>query len=149
MPAKLVPLIERAEWNGGLSAVLPRILEPFKDAEVDALVLGCSHYPIIRPQIEQEMGVGVQVVDSGAAIARQVRRVLERESLLATGASPTYEFRDTAGSPTFREIIAYLDIRVGGGVAMPSPPTPSPNSGERGLFVPSPGIGRGWRVSAG
>lgn len=109
---ELVPLIERADWNRGLSAVLPRILEPFKEAEVDALVLGCSHYPIIRAQIEQEMGAGVQVVDSGAAIARQVHRVLERESLLATNASPTYEFRDTAGSPTFREIIDYLDIRV-------------------------------------
>ena len=110
---ELVPLIERADWNGGLSAVFARISEPFKDPEGAGLVLARSHYPIIRAQIEQEMGDGVQVVDSGAAIARQVRRVLERESLLAIGECPTYEFRDTAGSPTFREIIDYLDIRIG------------------------------------
>jgi glutamate racemase len=110
---ELVPLIERAEWDTGVPEILPRLLAPFKRAEIDALVLGCSHYPIIREQIQREMGVDVTVLDSGTAIARQVQRVLERESLLATGATPSFDFIATAETPAFRQIIDRLGIQRG------------------------------------
>ena len=110
---ELVPLIEKAEWDSSVPELLPTLLAPFKQAEIDALVLGCSHYPIIREQIQREMGGDVTVLDSGTAIARQVQRVLERESLLATGATPSYDFIATTETPAFRQIIDRLGIQCG------------------------------------
>ena len=110
---ELVPLIEKAEWDSSVPDILPTLLAPFKQADIDALVLGCSHYPIIREQIQREMGGGVTVLDSGTAIARQVQRVLERESLLATGVTPSYDFIATTETPAFRQIIDRLGIQSG------------------------------------
>ena len=109
---ELVPLIERAEWDTRVPEILPRLLAPYKLAEIDALVLGCSHYPIIREQIQLELGDDVTVLDSGTAIARQVGRVLERESLLANGSYPTHDFVTTSLSPAFQQILERLEICV-------------------------------------
>jgi glutamate racemase len=54
-----------------------------REAGVDALVLGCTHYPFLYEEIAAGLGPGVQIVDSGLAVARQVRRVLRREGVLA------------------------------------------------------------------
>jgi len=109
---ELVPLIENAEWDSSVPELLPTLLAPFKRAEIDALVLGCSHYPIIREQIQREMGADVTVLDSGTAIARQVQRVLERESLLAIESHPSHDFVTTSPSPAFQQILERLDICV-------------------------------------
>jgi glutamate racemase len=44
---------------------------------IDALVLGCTHYPIVRPLIERIVGPGVRVIDPAPAIARRVEKVLQ------------------------------------------------------------------------
>lgn len=49
----------------------------------DVLVLGCTHYPFLRPRIAELAGPAVTLLESGEAVARQTRRVLERENLLA------------------------------------------------------------------
>jgi len=49
----------------------------------DVLVLGCTHYPFLRPRIAELAGPAVALLDTGEAVARQTRRVLERENLLA------------------------------------------------------------------
>lgn len=49
-----------------------RILEPFRSAEVDTVVLGCTHFPLIRDLLQPVLGTGTQWVDSGDAIARRV-----------------------------------------------------------------------------
>ncbi len=49
---------------------------------VDTLVLGCTHFPLLRAPIERVAGPTVTVIDSGAAVARQARRVLEQNNLL-------------------------------------------------------------------
>jgi len=46
-------------------------------------VLGCTHYPFLRPRIAELAGPAVTLLESGEAVARQTRRVLERENLLA------------------------------------------------------------------
>jgi glutamate racemase len=57
-------------------ALLERYLSPMIEADVDQLVLGCTHYPFLRPAIERLMGPGTAVIDPAPSIARQVAHVL-------------------------------------------------------------------------
>ena len=59
-----------------------RYTEPLLKAGADTLVLGCTHYPFLRPLIAEIVGPDVILLDTGEAVARQTRRVLEREQLL-------------------------------------------------------------------
>jgi glutamate racemase len=52
---------------------------------VDALVLGCTHYPILRRVIQETMGAGVRLIDSGVATARSVEDALEQANLRRRG----------------------------------------------------------------
>jgi glutamate racemase len=109
---ELVPRIERGGWTTELPEVLPGILEPFRRAEVDALVLGCSHYPLLRREIEAELGPAVAVLDSGEAIARQVRRVLNQRGLLAAPHAPSCRLITTAASPALSHVLERLEIET-------------------------------------
>ncbi|WP_298429629.1 glutamate racemase [Ottowia sp.] len=53
--------------------------------EIDTLVLGCTHYVFAREVLRTLVGPGVQIIDTGAAVARQTRRILEQADALATG----------------------------------------------------------------
>jgi len=70
-----VPLAEEG-WDGAgvVQQVAQRYLEPLRAAEIDTLVLGCTHYPLLREAIGQVMGRSVQLVDSAEAIASEVER---------------------------------------------------------------------------
>ena len=82
---KLVPLIEQGKLGGEkLQGVLRQVLAPFLKENIDTLALGCTHFPLVRNEIQQLLGPEVQLLDSGEAIARQLRRVLERNTNLAT-----------------------------------------------------------------
>jgi glutamate racemase len=58
------------------AALLARYLGPMIEADVDQLVLGCTHYPFLRPIIEQLIGPGISVIDPAPSIARQVAQVM-------------------------------------------------------------------------
>jgi glutamate racemase len=58
-------------------------LEPMVARGIDALVLGCTHYPLVRPLIERIVGPGVRVIDPAPAIARRVEQVLRERGTLA------------------------------------------------------------------
>lgn len=83
----LVELVEGGEIDGPDVADRVRpFLEPLRAAGADVVVLGCTHYPFLAPAIQQILGPEVQLVESGAAVARQTERVLrERGSLTGTG----------------------------------------------------------------
>lgn len=73
----LVELVESGEISGPeVERFLARTLAPLREAGVDTVVLGCTHYPFLREPIGEVMGEGVEIVDSGEAVARQVERVL-------------------------------------------------------------------------
>jgi glutamate racemase len=110
---ELVPRIERGAFATELPAVLPDVLRPFQEAQVDVLVLGCSHYPILREEIQAILGDGVTVLDSGAAIARQLFRVLVRQGIEApTDSRPDHLIVTTADSPTLPSMIERLGIKM-------------------------------------
>lgn len=84
----LADLIEDGHLDDDeLRARLAEFAAPLREAGVDTVVLGCTHYPFVRAQIEAALGPGVQLLDSGPAIARQTARVLrERGALEPAGA---------------------------------------------------------------
>ena len=79
----LVPLIENGEINSKeMNQLLHVYLEPMIAANIDYLVLGCSHYPYLIPQIKKILPKEIKIIDSGEAVARQTKNVLsERNGL--------------------------------------------------------------------
>lgn len=102
---KFVPIVESNEMNSSIAAkVVEESLQPLV-GKVDTLILGCTHYPLLRPLIQKVMGSDVKLIDSGAETVRDISVLLnyflingeEREKL-------NHEFYTTAGVETFREI---------------------------------------------
>jgi glutamate racemase len=76
----LVPLVEEGWLQRPETAMIVRkYLRPLKDKQIDALILGCTHYPVLRRVIQKKIGASVVLVDSAEAIALQVRAYLESE----------------------------------------------------------------------
>jgi glutamate racemase len=55
--------------------------EPLREADVDTVILGCTHYPLIRPMLQRMLGPQVTLISSGAALARQVEHALSTRKL--------------------------------------------------------------------
>ncbi|NLI12776.1 glutamate racemase [Pelotomaculum propionicicum] len=105
----LVDMVESGCWEGPeAEALLRSYLDPLLARGVDTIILGCTHYPFLRPVVERIAGSGVSVIDSGEAIARQVARVLERNSLLSGGTAPGGESFFTSGDPGYVEPVMRL-----------------------------------------
>jgi glutamate racemase len=82
-PTGLVEAVEAGKLDTPETAeAVRRALEPMLEQGVDALVLGCTHYPFLKPLLREVAGDGVRLVDSGEGVARQTRRVLEARHLL-------------------------------------------------------------------
>jgi glutamate racemase len=80
---ELVTLVERGVLEGPeVEEELRRSLQPLLAKDVDVIVLGCTHFPALRPSIERVAGKRVQIIDSGAAIARRTHAVLDAEGLV-------------------------------------------------------------------
>lgn len=85
----LVEHIEAGELDSpGIRAMLKQFLRPLLEKGVDTIVLGCTHYPFVMPLIRELVGEGIQIIDTGAAIARELERQLEIRGLLATADAP-------------------------------------------------------------
>ena len=81
----LVPLIEAGKLNSKeLTLLLEKYLKPMLQFNIDHLVLGCTHYPYLIPQIKIIVGEHVNIIDSGEAVAKQTKTDLEAQGLLST-----------------------------------------------------------------
>ena len=89
-----VPLAEEG-WAASAVArsVAEQYLRDFRNAEVGALVLGCTHYPILRDLISEVIGADVPLIDSGEAAAQEVRSLLESQQLRASQTTRELEER--------------------------------------------------------
>lgn len=90
-----VGLVEAVEQGAAdtpaLRALLDAHLTPLLDAGADVIVLGCTHYVFLRRLVEERVGTGVKVIDTGAAVARQVGRRLAQVNALCARARPGRE----------------------------------------------------------
>ena len=81
----LVELIESGKIESKeMNNLLEIYLNPMKEANIDYLVLGCSHYPYLIPKIKLILGSEVNIIDSGLAVAEQTKAVLQSHNLLNT-----------------------------------------------------------------
>lgn len=81
----LVELIEIGEINSTeITNLLYTYIKPMLQNKVDCLVLGCTHYPYLIPQIRKIVGNKVQIIDSGQAVAKQTKAILEKNFILNT-----------------------------------------------------------------
>jgi glutamate racemase len=71
-----------------------KVVEPLLVEDIDKIVLGCTHYPFLRPLIESVIGDrDIEVIDSGEAVARRVKWLLERYDIAQSeGATPEFKF---------------------------------------------------------
>lgn len=101
---QVCPGLVKAVETGALDtpeteALLRACLDPLLEAGIDELVLGCTHYPFLRPAIERVIGPQVEIVDPAPAVARQVERVLARQRLKPSEERTDHHVFSTTGAP--------------------------------------------------
>jgi glutamate racemase len=101
---KLVPLIEAgAVANGDIVAAVREYAAPIKEAGCDTVILGCTHYPLVRPVFERVFGRGVTLVFSAEETAREVGETLARKGVENDhDREGTYRFFTTGSPDEFR-----------------------------------------------
>ena len=85
-----VPLVENGFTSPDSDIVLSVIkhyLQPFMDADIDTLILGCTHYPFVKETIEKVVGSGIAIIDGGEGTAREIKRRLKEKNLLTNRAT--------------------------------------------------------------
>jgi glutamate racemase len=89
--------------------------DPLKRAEVDTVILGCTHYPLVAPMLQRVLGRDVRLVTAGHAIAATAQRVLEGSGLAKSGNEEgTYRFLCTGDPDSFRELgTRFLQMPLG------------------------------------
>lgn len=85
-------------YSDEMKALLSIYLKPMIDANIDYLVLGCTHYPYLMPLLIDLLPNHVKIIDSGEAVARQTKAVLEKNGLLNTDTSKAENYFYTNGN---------------------------------------------------
>lgn len=102
----LVPLIESGNLvNPELYKLLEKYLAPMIAAQIDYLVLGCSHYPYLIPLLKKILPATVTIIDSGEAVARQTKHILSTQKLLLKETSHTRHLMITNGN---KDVLRYF-----------------------------------------
>lgn len=79
----IVQLIEEGKTSSNeMKILLKHYLQPMIDADIDYLVLGCTHYPYLMPLLLEMLPKHVKIIDSGEAVAKQTKAILEQQHLL-------------------------------------------------------------------
>ena len=102
----LAPIIQGGHtFSEEVVGTVRRYCEPFREADVDTLILGCTHYPLVAPMIQRILGRDVRLVSAGHAIAATAQRLLESAGLdsEATGEGD-YSFLCTGDPGKFGEL---------------------------------------------
>ena len=106
----LVEFVERGELSGeALEHFLKNLFAPYQERKVDAVVLGCTHYPLVRKTIQKVLGSGVAVFDGGAGTARETLHKLKEYSLVSDAVTPgTVQFYNSTEDQAMIELSKYL-----------------------------------------
>jgi glutamate racemase len=88
-----VPFVEEGWLNGDVVLnVAKDYLKPLKDSGCDTVILGCTHYPLLKNVIRQVLGGRVTLIDSAKQVAIEVKKILSSENLLSPGKRGSHEF---------------------------------------------------------
>ncbi len=103
---RFVPLVENGEYESEKAVkVVSESLQPFKTHDIDTLILGCTHYPLLHQVIADYLGKGITLIGSGDETAREVSAILEYSDLLRAGPEhPNHHFFTTGSREMFEKI---------------------------------------------
>ncbi|QXH46186.1 glutamate racemase [Pseudomonas xanthosomatis] len=105
-------LVERIEAGDLASPVLRELLagylQPLLAAGCDTVILGCTHYPFLRPLLAGMVPADVAIIDTGAAVARQLQRLLSARELLAEGPARATRFWSSADPGSLEKVLPLL-----------------------------------------
>lgn len=106
----LVPLVEEGWIDDPLTGlIVHRYVASLLNHGIDTLILGCTHYPILRGAFQKVMGPGVSLVDSGEAIAQNLHQAFAAKTLSPNSQTRgSYQIFTTDESARFREVAGYL-----------------------------------------
>jgi len=109
-----VPLVEEGWIDSPVTRMVAReYLRAYEHADIDALVLGCTHYPLLKPVIAEVLGPGVALVDSAVETAREVAGVLAARGIEGSGGGGEFHIVLSDTSPNFGDIATrFLGRRV-------------------------------------
>lgn len=92
-----VEAVEAGDLDSAATQALVRAsVQPLLDAGADTLVLGCTHFPFLRPLIEAVAGPGIHILETGLPVARQLQRQLLSRQLTALAGTPAHRFLSSA-----------------------------------------------------
>ena len=102
----LVQLIENGDINSPeMEELLKSYLNPMVEKNIDYLVLGCSHYPYLIPQIQKIIPPHIKIIDSGEAVAKQTQKIIGQNHLLNTSKEKSSQIFYTNSEPEVLETI--------------------------------------------
>jgi len=114
-----VPLVEEG-WTGAVDeaalCVADRYLEPLLESDIDTLILGCTHYPLLRDIISKIMGPEVKLIDSGSETAKRVEEdLMQRDMLNGSETEGSIRYFVTDSIDGFTNVASrYLESEVQG-----------------------------------
>ncbi|EJM30527.1 MULTISPECIES: glutamate racemase [Pseudomonas] len=105
-------LVERIEsgdlHSAELRALLKHYIDPLLANGCDTIILGCTHYPFLKPMLKSMIPESISLIDTGAAVARQLQRLLAERDLLAEGPNRPVRFWTSADPASLRKTLALL-----------------------------------------
>ena len=109
----LVQLIENGEIDSDkMTNLLRSYVEPMLKQNIDYLVLGCSHYPYLIPQLKKIVPKNVKIIDSGEAVAKQTEIILSKRGLLNDSKLKSSQLFYTNSNPAVLKKILGMDTNV-------------------------------------
>jgi glutamate racemase len=114
----LAPIIQNGfPFDQGVVETVRDYCRPLKEADVDTLILGCTHYPLVAPMLQRMLGRDVRLVTAGHAIAAEAQRILATGGIAAEGEGEgegEYRFLCTGDVESFRELgTRFLQMPLG------------------------------------
>ena len=109
-----VPLVENGYFEHEATKIIAKeYLKPLMDEGVDTIILGCTHYPLLKKVIGEIVGEDVVLIDSGKASAEYVKEILEKEGMLNTGDCGKYEFYSSDSVDFEKPAVMFLEREIG------------------------------------
>ncbi|NEU29823.1 glutamate racemase [bacterium LRH843] len=111
-----VPLVERGIFSGEeAEKIVDETLRPLDHSQFDTLILGCTHYPLLREVIQKRMGDRIMLISSGDETAREVSSLLYHKNLLYSDERiPSHRFFTTGDADQFKRLADHwLEMNIG------------------------------------
>jgi glutamate racemase len=114
---RLAPFIQEGSlFDEETMAMARSYCAPLREARVDTLILGCTHYPLVAPMLQRILGRDVRLVSGGHAVAAAIQRTLDGAALSrpSSAGEGTYDFLCTGEAAAFREVgTRFLQMPLG------------------------------------